>query len=262
MSKAAANDICRILNTFNVPNMPKDFRGVMSHVKKSNPTLLHGNQSFICPSCFGKNANASKCNTNGCQSASSYVRSPTSVFTFPILPQIISILERENLAPLTYESDQCQDVINSQRHHEIVMKEKQIHSGSNIVTLTLNSDGVLIKRLSRSLWITCACINELPRCKRFEINNMLICSISTGDGKPKKQEYSTILIDIVNELKILENIGFDIVLLSDKKDNARKYTHFHAFTICAACDKPAQSLLMNITDPTGYFSCGWCCIKG
>ncbi|CAF4896216.1 unnamed protein product, partial [Rotaria sp. Silwood2] len=65
MSKAAANDICRILNAFNVPNMPKDFRGVMSHVKNSNPTLLHGNQSFICPSCFGKNANASKCNTNG-----------------------------------------------------------------------------------------------------------------------------------------------------------------------------------------------------
>ncbi|CAF2125346.1 unnamed protein product [Rotaria magnacalcarata] len=132
-------------------------------------------------------SSASKCIANGCRSASSYVRTPTSIFIFPILPQIISILERENLVSLTYESDQCSDVMNSQRHHEIVMKEKQIHPGRNIVTLTLNSDGVLIKRLSRSLWITCACINELPRRNRFDINNMLICSISTGDEKPKKK---------------------------------------------------------------------------
>ncbi|CAF2091928.1 unnamed protein product [Rotaria magnacalcarata] len=262
MSKAAANDICRILNTFNIPNMPKNFRGVMSHIKKNNPTLLHGIQSFICPSCFNKSSSASKCIANGCRSASSYVRTPTSIFIFPILPQIISILERENLVSLTYESDQCSDVMNSQRHHEIVMKEKQIHPGRNIVTLTLNSDGVLIKRLSRSLWITCACINELPRRNRFDINNMLICSISTGDEKPKKSEYSTILIDIVNELKLLENIGFDVVLPSDRKNNKHHYTRFHAFTISAVCDKPAQSLVMNIKDPTGYFSCGWCCIQG
>ncbi|CAF1459034.1 unnamed protein product [Rotaria sp. Silwood1] len=262
MSKAVVNDICRILNAFNVPNMPKDFRGVMSHIKKNNPTLLHGNQSFICPSCFNRSLNASKCNVKGCQSASSYVRTPTSVSTFPILPQIIAILERENLASLTYESDQCRDVMNSQRHYEIVMKEKQTHPGRNIVTLTLNSDGTLIKRLSRSLWITCACINELPRRKRFEINNILICSISTGAEKPKRKEYSTILIDIVNELKFLEHVGFDIVLPSDKKGTAQNYTHFHAFTISAVCDKPAQSLLMNIKDSTGFFSCGWCCITG
>ncbi|CAF4035069.1 unnamed protein product [Rotaria sordida] len=255
MSKAAVNDICRILNAFNVPSMPKDFRGVMSHIKKNNPTLLHSNQSFICPSCFNRSLNASKCNVKGCQSASSYVRTPTSVSTFPILPQIIAILERENLASLTYESDQCRDVMNSQRHYEIVMKEKQTHPGRNIVTLTLNSDGTLIKRLSRSLWITCACINELPRRKRFEINNILICSISTGAEKPKKKEYSLILTDIVNELKFLEHVGFDIVLPSDKKGTVRNYTHFHAFTISAVCDKPAQSLLMNIKDPTGYFSC-------
>ncbi|CAF3250418.1 unnamed protein product, partial [Rotaria sp. Silwood2] len=234
MSKAAVNDICRILNVFNVPNMPKDFRGVMS-----------------------KSLNASKCNIKGCQSASSYVRTPTSVSTFRILPQIIAILERENLVALTYESDQCRDVMNSHRHCEIVMKEKQTHLGRNIVTLTLNSDGVFIKRLSRSLWITCACINELPRRKRFEINNILICSMSTSAEKPKKQEYSAILRGIVNELKFLEYVGFYILLPSDKKGTARNYTHFHAFTISAVCDKPAQALLVNINDPTGYFSCGF-----
>ncbi|CAF2896547.1 unnamed protein product [Rotaria sp. Silwood2] len=262
MSKAAANDICRILNTLNIPNMPTNFRGVISHVKKNNPTLLHGNHSFICPSCFTKGSNCSKCDVSGCKSASSYVRTPTSVFTFPLVPQIISILEREYLVSSTYVSGQCSDIVNSRRHQEIIMKEKQIHPDRNIITLTLNNDGVLIKRISRSLWITCACINELPRQKRFQINNILILSISTGSEKPKKKEYSIILQDIVIELRFLENVGFDVILPTNDTTNKNKYTHFHAFAISAVSDKPAQSLMLNIKDSTGYFSCGWCCITG
>jgi hypothetical protein len=262
ISKAAANDVCRILNTLNIPNMPKDFRGVMANVKKNNPTLLHGNHSFICPSCFSKGSNPSKCDANGCKSAASYIRTPTSVFTFPLALQIISILERENLVSSKYVSGQCYDVLNSPRHQEIIMKEKKIDPDRNIITFTLNNDGVLVKRVSRSLWITVACINELPRNKRFQINNMLICSISTGSEKPKKDEYSTILQDIVNELKFLEDTGFDVVLPSNDEVSQNGYTHFYAFTIAATCDKPAQSLMMNIKDSTGYFSCGWCCIVG
>ena len=142
------------------------------------------------------------------------------------------------------------------------MREKQLDREKNIVTLTLNSDGVLVKRISRALWITCACINEIPRSKRFQINNMLICSISTGGEKPKKSEYSIILEDIVKELKLLENVGFDVILPSNNTNSQNNYTHFYAFTLAAVCDKPAHSLMLNIKDPTGYFSCGWCCITG
>lgn len=262
ISKEAVNDICRILNAFHVPNMPKDFREVISLIKKDNPTLLHGKQSFICPSCYTKNSSRSQCSSKQCKSACRYVRSATSVFTFPIEPQIIHIVERENAVSMSYEPGQCCDVMNSQRHHEIIMKEKQAHPGRNILTLTLHSDGVLIKRLSRSLWITCACINELPRRRRFEINNIIICAVSTGIEKPKKAEYLPVLTDIVNELKILEHEGFDAFLPLNKQDVGRRYIHFHAFTIAGVCDKPAQSLLMNIKDSTGYFSCGWCCIGG
>ncbi len=262
ISKAGANDICRIINMFNIPNMPKDFRGVMAHLKRNNPTLLEGNQYFICPSCGNKCASASKCSLTRCQSSTSTVRTPTSVFVFSLVPQIRSILERETLVTSIYELNQCDDVSNSRCSQEIATKEKQINPARNFVTVTLYSDGVLIKRISRSLWITCACINELPRNKRYDINNILICSISTGDEKPKKDEYSTILQDIVNELKFLEQVGFDVSLPSTVKNYNRIYTHFYAFTIAAVCDKPAQALMMNIKDPTGFFSCGWCCIPG
>ena len=262
MSKAAMNDFVRILNFLNIPNMPRDFRSVMGHVKRNNPTLLSGNHSFICPSCFRKSSNSMQCLSSGCESARSYVRAPTSVIIFPPVFQLISILERENLVSSTYVSGECSDILNSKRHHEIMMKEKQRDSSRNIITLTLNNDGVLVKRVSRSLWITCACINELPRTKRFQENNMIICSISTGSEKPKRKEYSVILQDIVNDLKILEEEGFDVILPSNDPISESIYTHFYAFTISAVCDKPAQSLMMNIKDSTGFFSCGWCCIPG
>ncbi|CAM4787189.1 unnamed protein product [Rotaria magnacalcarata] len=262
ISKAAVNDICRIINTFNIPNMPKDFRAVMRHLKRNNPTLLGGNHFYICPSCGNRCANASKCNLTGCQSSNSPVRTPASVVVFPLVSQISSILERETLIIPTYELNQCDDLPNSQCAQEVARKEKQINPARNNVTLTLNTDGVLLKRISRSLWITCACINELPRKTRYDINNMLICSMSTGDDKPKKDEYSTILQDIVNELKFLEHVGFDVLLPSTVKTHNRTYTHFYAFTITAVCDKPAQAIMMNIKDPTGFFSCGWCCIPG
>ncbi|CAF5119750.1 unnamed protein product, partial [Rotaria magnacalcarata] len=262
ISKAAVNDICRIINTFNIPNMPKDFRAVMRHLKRNNPTLLGGNHFFICPSCGNRCANASKCNLTGCQSSNSPVRTPASVVVFPLVPQISSILERETLIIPTYELNQCDDLPNSQCAQEVARKEKQINPARNNVTLTLNTDGVLLKRISRSLWITCTCINELPRKTRYDINNMLICSMSTGNDKPKKDEYSTILQDIVNELKFLEQVGFDVLLPSTVKTHNRTYTHFYAFTIVAMCDKPAQAIMMNIKDPTGFFSCGWCCIPG
>ncbi|CAF2961889.1 unnamed protein product [Rotaria sp. Silwood2] len=245
-----------------LPDVTELFSCSNETFKKNNPTLLEGNHFFICPSCGNKCANASKCNLTRCQSSNFPVRTPTSVVVFPLAPQMCSIHERETLIMPTYELNQCDDLSNSQRAQEVARKEKQNNPARNNVTLTLNTDGILLKRISRSLWITCACINELPRKKRYDINNILICSISTGDEKPKKGEYSTILQDIVNELKFLEQVGFDVLLPSTVKTHNRTYTHFHAFTIAAVCDKPAQAIMMNIKDPTGFFSCGWCCIPG
>ncbi|CAF1235851.1 unnamed protein product [Rotaria sp. Silwood1] len=80
--------------------------------------------------------------------------------------------------------------------------------------------------------------------------------------KPKKNEYAIILQDIVNELKLLENVDFDVLFPSADRNQKSAYKHFYAFTIAAVCDKSAHSLIMSIKDPTGFFSCGWCYIPG
>ncbi|CAF5149954.1 unnamed protein product, partial [Rotaria sp. Silwood1] len=53
------------------------------------------------------------------------------------------------------------------------------------ITLTLNSDGALVQKISRSLWITTIVINEVPRDIRFQLPNMIIGMISYGSQKPK-----------------------------------------------------------------------------
>ncbi|CAF1515116.1 unnamed protein product [Adineta ricciae] len=136
---------------FNVPNMPKDFRSVTNYLKRNNPILLEGNHSFICSSCGNRCANASKCDSTRCQSSNLSVRRSTAVIVFPLASQICSILERETLIMPTYESNFCNDILNSQRSQEIASKEGQTTPTRNYATLTLNTDGVLLKRISQSL---------------------------------------------------------------------------------------------------------------
>ncbi len=78
-----------------------------------------------------------------------------------------------------------------------------------------------------------------------------------GGTKPKKDQFQSFIADWVNELKRLE-LGFYI---SAPNLNGN-FTKFHGYLIAGALDKPAQALLMNINDPTGYYSCVRCTIRG
>jgi hypothetical protein len=100
-------------------------------------------------------------------------------------------------------------------------------------------------------------INELPRTIRFNMNNIIICSISIGSTKPKKHQFQNFIVEWVHELRQLE-LGFYISFPNLNND----FVKVHVYLIAAAVDKPAQALLMNINDPIGFYSCGRCTIRG
>ncbi len=149
------------------------------------------------------------------------------------------------------------DVHEGQLRRGLVSQERIFDPAKKIITLLLNSDGIVVKRISRSIWITCMVINELPHAIRFNMNNIIICSISMGSNKPKKNQFQSFIIDWVHELRQLE-LGF-YVSFPNSND---KFTKVHAYLIAAALDKPAQSLLMNLNDPVGFYSCVRCTIRG
>ncbi|CAF3312504.1 unnamed protein product [Rotaria socialis] len=155
------------------------------------------------------------------------------------------------------DCSRIRDVQEGEVRRNIAVQELIRDPRKKIVTLLLNSDGIVLKKLSRSIWVTCMIINELPRAVRFNINNIIICSISMGCSKPKKREFQSFIADWVYELRQLE-LGFHVSPLNSNKNFVKMY----AYLIAATLDKPAQALLMNINDPVGFHSCVRCTIRG
>ena len=78
-----------------------------------------------------------------------------------------------------------------------------------------------------------------------------------GGSKPKRYQFQDFIKDWVIELQHLEQ-GFYIT----PPNLNGNYIRVHAYLIAAAFDKPAQALLLNLNDPTGFYSCARCTIKG
>ncbi|UJR19820.1 hypothetical protein I4U23_022953 [Adineta vaga] len=251
-----AEDQCTVNDAqSSIPN----FRTIEKYLIKKQENILQSKKVFVCPQCSYRGTSSSKCENESCNLKTGFHSTPTTLCTFRLLPQIISILERHTILP------ECNgkyhlgvsDVQESHIRRNIVLKERLLDPNKQIVTFLLNSDGVVIKKFSRSVWITSMVINELPRKIRFNNNNIIICSISMGSNKPKKYEFQSFISEWVHELKQLE-LGFYIC----PPNLNENFVKVHGFLIAAALDKPAQALLMNINDPTGYYSCVRCTIKG
>jgi hypothetical protein len=247
-----------LLRSLGVDNVPTDFRTIERNITQKQENILKGTKYSICSTCGTKGAISSKCENVNCQSHTRFKETPTTLCTFKLLPQITSILERHKLLSETHSNNtRITDVHDAPVRRDVILQERMLDPNRKIVTLLLNSDGVVLKKFSRSLWIACMIINELPRSIRFNTNNIIICSISIGPNKPKKNQFQSFIADWVYELRQLE-LGFYISSL----DSNGSFVKVHAYLIAAALDKPAQALLLNINDPTGFYSCVRCTIKG
>ena len=130
--------------------------------------------------------------------------------------------------------------------------------------MLLNSDGVLIKNISRSLWITTIAINEVPRKIRFQLPNMIVAMISYGSQKPKRSEFTQLLDRLANQLTELEK-GIDVYLPQEyniRDSYSHSATRISVYLTGVICDKPAQAIVQNITDSGGFYGCSRCQISG
>ena len=250
--------MCDLLRSLGVQNVPADFRSVERNIVENQETVLQGKRYTFCPKCGNKGTTSSKCENVKCSLSAGFKSTPTTLCTFKLLPQIISILERHCIMPVLDDNDpKITDIQEGQIRRNLIHQERMLDSKKQIITFLLNSDGVVLKKISRSIWVTCMVINELLRNIRYNINNVIICSISIGSNKPKKSQFQNFIDDWVHELRRLE-LGF----YTSFPNSNGTFVKVHAFLIAAALDKPAQALLMNINDPMGFYSCARCTIRG
>jgi hypothetical protein len=255
LTKACVTHVCQLLQLLKVPNAPPSFDSVESQILHAYQSTVFPTQGIICPSCHERSFDPKRCtNTPSCASQHSFIRLPTMNYTFALEPQIRSILERNRLSSAKSSHGLISDITDGQFYKKLLRTESE-----PFVTLLMNSDGGLVKTISTSIWCTTFVINELPRTIRFLPENTIIGMISTGSMKPKKDDMSSIMQDLVNELCRLED-GISIFLPSD---NPNHFEHVvRVFLIGSVCDKPATSLVLNHTECTGFFGCIYCTIRG
>ncbi|CAF4872340.1 unnamed protein product, partial [Rotaria sp. Silwood1] len=259
LSKSCLSDMCRLLRLLGVPNVPVDYRSIYKLINPCGNSMFQPKLTVICPTCHRVSMNMKKCPITHCTSHAGYIRAPTVNYTFKLRKQIESILERVPLTRIETNDGHMTDVIDGLAHAHIHTLERK-----PFITLILNSDGVLIQKISRSLWITTMVINEIPRDVRFQLPNMVIGMVSYGSQKPKRAEFSPLLDILVDELVELEH-GIDVRLPSPggvRFASNLISTRVAAYLLGVVSDKPAQSVIQNMIDSGGFYGCGKCQIVG
>jgi hypothetical protein len=255
LTKSCVTHFCELLQVLRVPNAPISFDSIESLVLSSYRSTTFPTAATICPSCFKQSNDLKRCtSTINCPSKVAFVRSPTVNYTFALEPQIRSILSRNQIVYQSVDTNLITDITEGRIYRKLLKQEKE-----PFITLLLNSDGGVVKFVSTSVWVTVLVINELPRSARFLPENTILAMISTGSMKPKKNEIATIISNLIDELRRLEQ-GIDVTLHNGSQSDSEQ--RVKVFLFACVCDKPATSLIMNHNESTGYFGCTKCTIKG
>lgn len=255
LTNACISNICKLLKLLGVPNCPGNFRHVRSLICNQYQRTISGECLVSCPSCHKLSSSPEHCtSTSTCVSREKFITNPTTNHILHIEPQIRAILERNVLIKPAPNGTIITDVVDAPFYRRILRDES-----NPFITLLMNSDGAVVKSISRSIWITTLVINELPPSIRFNRENLVIAMASVGSSKPTKDEMQIFLSRLVKQLVHLEKIGLRYTPLnsSSSDDNS-----IRVYLIAASCDMPATSLILNHTETNGYFGCHHCKIMG
>ena len=255
LTNTCISNICKLLKLLRVPNCPRNFRSVRSLICNQYQRTISGECLRSCPSCHNLSSSSDHCtSTPTCISREKFITNPTINHILHIEPQIRAILERNVLIKPEPNKTIITDIVEAPFYRKILRDES-----NPFITLLMNSDGAVVKSISRSIWMTTFVINELPPSIRFNRENLIIAMASVGSSKPTKDEMQIFLGRLVKQLVHLETEGL-------------RYTRFHSssyidetvrvYLIAATCDMPATSLIINHTETNGYFGCHHCKIMG
>lgn len=121
------------------------------------------------------------------------------------------------------------------------------------VSFTMNTDGVPIFKSSKfSIWPVYLMINELPKKERKLTENMILCGLWFGEMKPFMPLFGKPLHET---LKTLETSGIQIEI-NGRTEKCK------GFLLCTTADLPARSLLLNMNQFNGAYSCQKCKLEG
>jgi len=184
-SNSLIADVLKLLVVLKVPRVPSSWYKLKECVKRTEePTKVKQKlidlTLYFCPECEQQSTDACKCTNEKCSSISSNLIPPHTFLVMNIqqqIEQILKSIDQTNLHLTTQTSaafsTTIADVYHGRVYKNIVQSLRNEHH-NRFISLTTNTDGVAIYTSSeQSMWTFTACLNELDRSIRFNIEKMI-----------------------------------------------------------------------------------------
>lgn len=258
LSNNCITDILALLNLLGI-NIPSNYKSLCTLLRKHSNKQSTPSKYTICPHCKKVSYEICKCTVCGANYSPISQSSIGLFYTYDIHQQLKSIMASSPDLVL-----QDNKGIGNQRMSDITDGNMYTRLATNepclFITLTLNVDGIQPNKGSdQSIWPVLLVINEIKRKKRYSLENLIIAGMWPGPTKPSRTEMFLFFQNIISQLQELER-GQLYELYSTEHGCRREF--LKVYVIAACCDKPAQCLIQCLPEPTGYFGCGQCEIKG
>jgi len=243
-------------------NCPANFESIKRILMPKPSSTMPLHYFFICRTCSTISYSQAGCPNAQCQQFNTFSQPPFECMVMPIVAQLRDILLRGPNLNMNHQNESRQlphdekirDIYDGEVYQRVLMNEN-----GHFLSLTMNIDGIQVaKSSSNSLWIVTFAINEIRRSERFKMKNIIIGGIISSTVKPSHKHINAFLEPMVKELVQLEKGEFFEV----KNLNVNQLMFFKIFLICCCADKPAQSLIQGVSEPTGAYGCGRCELQG
>lgn len=178
------DDIIRLLKALKVANVPSSWHRLKRIIRQTKrgekeQTSIESTL-FFCSECHQQSANSNTCINAHCSNNQSGSTSLHCFIVMNIEKQIEHVLRSINIDDLnlTFVSDwnkssEMADVQHGNIYRNIVYSLRN-QNRKLFITLTCNIDGAALYTSSeQSMWTFTACINELRRSIRFNMENMI-----------------------------------------------------------------------------------------
>jgi hypothetical protein len=178
-------DLLKLLALLNVPNVPSSWHKLKKIINRSEEKPNEIQEMiratlYFCPECGSESNDRDKCTNQLCPYNTNVLIPPHVFMIMNTQQQIEQILRSINQNDLQLSATRCRNSaismtdIQDGRVYTNILRSLKNERQPNFITLTCNIDGIAVYTSSeQTIWTFTACINELKRKIRFNIDNII-----------------------------------------------------------------------------------------
>lgn len=184
-SNSLVADMLKLLIALKVPHIPSSWYKLKGYVKKTEEAPQVKQQMidstlYFCPECQQQSIDACKCTNEKCSFFSNTLIPPHTFLVMNIqqqIQQILKSIDQDDLhlqaQPSTVFTTPMTDIYHG-RVYKNIIESLRNEQHNHFISLTCNIDGVAVFTSSeQSMWTFTACLNELDRLIRFNMENII-----------------------------------------------------------------------------------------